>query len=310
MPTIPKISLLFIILLFPLFSIAQFAKIPFNFMGNSIFFKVGLVNSASSVFIFDTGSTGTMLDSAKAVKIGINTDTKLLTNVSGNGGSQGYNVIPDQRLNFTNEVGVNHINLILLDFSALQSSFAMKFDGIIGYDFLKKYITKIDFDKQCLLLYNDLKAKDTVGYVPISFEFSKGINIPRFPVTIRLLNGEEFSGKVMFDSGADHGLLISSPFNNYYKLDDKIGDVVTLHTQGLNAVTEDLGARIAALEFKGFTFTNLDIKLSVNDKAEGKDGYLGNMGMEIIKRFHVILDYAHKKIYLKPNKSYKLPFAK
>ena len=52
-----------------------------------------------------------------------------------------------------------------------------------------------------------------------------------------------------------------------------------------------------------------------NDKAgvSSYEGYLGILGSQITKRFHIVLDYFSKKIYLKPNKffsdTFEFPFS-
>ena len=149
---------------------------------------------------------------------------------------------------------------------------------------------------------------DTSGYVGIPFEFSKNILIPRFPITIKLANGENFTGKVMFDTCNAATLLISTPFSKFHHFNDKLGKTLVTEGRGLSAVTQDRLANIKAMSFNGFNFGEMGVSLTINDAAEPKDGYLGILGIDVIKRFHVILDYPHQKIYLRPNGLYNEVF--
>ncbi|WP_219126780.1 hypothetical protein [Mucilaginibacter sp. 21P] len=79
------------------------------------------------------------------------------------------------------------MNFVLDDLSRLNATVGRKFDGIIGNDILKNYLTVIDFTKRRLLLYPFDQKLDTKGYTEIGFNFSDGRPIPELPVSIKLL---------------------------------------------------------------------------------------------------------------------------
>ena len=304
-----RYSLITILLFFFVYEAsAQIAQIPFLFSKNRMLIKVQSNNSKPMLFIFDTGGTGTLMDSLSAVNAGIKKDEGRNVNVIGSGGAQDYAIASHQSISLPGNVKINDIELVLMNLSSFSSAVKDTIHGIIGYDVLSRYATKIDFERQKISLYTDIRSADTLGYVRIPFEFNKGIAIPRFPITIKLDNNESFTGRVMFDSGADLTLLVSAPYRNFHQFDRKIGKMTGSKGRGLNFETNDENAVIKGMSFKGFSFGPMAIELTKNDKAEPKDGYLGIIGMDIIKRFHVILDYANKNIYLKPNALYYQPF--
>jgi FKBP-type peptidyl-prolyl cis-trans isomerase len=132
--------------------------------------------------------------------------------------------------------------------------------------------------------------------------------IPRFPISITLANGETFTGKVMFDSGNAATLLVSTPYSKFHDFDSKLGETTLVGGRGLSASTIDRLAVIKSMNFNQFNFGPMMIKLTVNDQAKPAEGYLGILGIDVIKRFNLILDYAHKKIYMKPNQNYSDKF--
>jgi FKBP-type peptidyl-prolyl cis-trans isomerase len=282
---------------------AQITQVPFEFKGKHLFIKVQTSQSDTLNFVFDSGATGMSIDSLSAERAGISKANRQTVSVVGSGGAQDYTMALHQNIKLGN-IELKDINMVLINFASLSASIGSKLDGIIGYEILNKYVTKLDFDQKKISLYDQIKSVDTTGYTGIPFEFNKNILIPRFPISITLANGETFTGRVMFDTGNAFPLIVSTPFSKFHDFNSKLGETTTHISRGLNTTTQDQLATIKSMSFNGFDFGKMRIRLTVNDKAEPKDGYLGILGIEIIKRFNIILDYAHKKIYLKPNKSY------
>ena len=288
-------------------SIAQITKIPMVFNGEHLYFHVKYNNRDSLNFIFDTGSTHAVIDSVTAENERIGKLNRTAVIMGGSGGSHQQTMVSNQRLKF-NGIELDDLKLILMDFSSLSKDLGSKVDGVIGYEILNKYTTMLDFERKQILLYDQIKSVDTAGYIGIPFEFSKNILIPRFPIAITLANGESFTGKVMFDTGNAATLLVSTPFSKFHDFDSKLGETTVRTGRGISVKTQDKQANIKAMSFNGFKFGPMGIGLSINSEAIAKDGYLGILGIDVIKRFHVILDYANQKIYLKPNNLYHEAF--
>jgi len=304
-----KRSLLFIGLLFSFTAglHAQVVRIPFEMIGPHIYIKVQTNKSDSLNFMFDTGATGGTIDSLTAEKAGVNLLNRKTVSVAGSGGERKYTMAENQIIKLK-DFEIRNVNLVFADLSSLSADLGTKLDGIIGYEILNQYVTKIDFDQKQISFYEDISSADTAGYTSVPFEFNKNVMIPRFPISITLDNGESFTGRVMFDTGNAFPLLISAPFSKFHNFDDKLGNTSVTSGRGLHAVTQDKLANIKSMNFNGFQFGQMGIRLTINDQAEPKDGYLGILGIEIIKRFNVILNYAHRKIYLKPNHMYHESF--
>ena len=283
---------------------AQIAQLPLKFNEKHLYIKLQTKQNDTLNFIFDTGATGATIDSTAAERMGIGKKDLQDASIAGSGGVQSYKMAVHQELKLDGGIKLKDLNLVIVNFASLSANLGSKIDGIIGYEILDQYVTKIDFDQKKIQLYGKINAIDTAGYTAIPFEFSKNIVIPRFPISVTLNNGETFTGKVMFDTGNAFSLIVSTPFSKYHDFNSKLGLTAITQGRGMNAITQDQLANIKAMSFAGFNFGSMSIRLTINDKAEPKDGYLGILGIEIIKRFNVILDYANKRIYLKPNSAY------
>lgn len=284
---------------------AQLTKIPVEYNGKHIFIRVGVGSNDSLRFVFDTGATSASIDSLTAESAGIGKDRQLI-DAAGHGGVRQYVMALNQTFNLAG-LKIEGVNPLLVDFSGLKST-GMKLDGIIGYELLSKYVTALNFDRKELSFYRSIREVDTAGYTGIPFEFNKGVLIPRFPATIKLKTGQTFTGRVMFDSGGFFTLLISTPFNKFHGISAKLPERTLKQSRGMSTISNEERATISKISFGGFELGEMPIDLTVNDQAEPKDGYLGMIGIEIINRFDIILDYTGKKIYMKPNKDYQRKF--
>ena len=282
---------------------AQVATIPFEFQKTHFFIKVTTAKSDTLHFIFDTGSTGTTIDSLTAEKAGVDKLNRSTVFVDSYAGTKRQIMAIGQQLKIK-DLELKDIGLVFNDLSWLSETVGRKVDGIIGYDVLSRYVTQLDFDHKNIILFDQISAVDTTGYTGIPFEFKRGVMIPRFPVTIALANGSSYTGQVMFDTGNAYPLLVNSSFSNFHKLNTSIGKTYSSNVNGAKALV----GTIKSLSFSGFDLGKMDVRLMVDDKAAPSATSLGGMGIEIIKRFNVILDYTNKKLYFKPNQTFNAAF--
>jgi hypothetical protein len=287
---------------------AQIAEIPFELKDGIILLEVTINdNTEASTFVFDTGAAADLLDSTTANKQGLIANYK--QEVSGAGGTKSYDIILNQKLKLQNKIEIDSTHIVLSDLTKLKNKLERNFDGIIGYSLLKKYITKIDYENQKILLYNKIENVDTLGYKPISFELGNGLPIPQFDITITLRNGESYTDKILFDSGAALTLFINTPYNEKYKLNEKSGKSLISKSENLHGTSIKEDIAIESMNFAGFEFKEMVVSIA-NDKSgvSGYEGYLGILGAKVISRFNIILDYSTATIYLKPNNTFSKSF--
>ena len=148
----------------------------------------------------------------------------------------------------------------------LKEKLEKDFDGIVGYSLVKNYITKIDYDNKKMLLYNKIADLDTTGYKAIPFEFKNGITIPQFDIAITLNNGESYTGKILFDSGASLSLLINTPFSQKNNLGEKAGKSLVSKSQNLHGESISEVIAIKSMNLAGFELDEMVIDIA-HDKA-------------------------------------------
>ncbi|MEJ5992929.1 aspartyl protease family protein [Pedobacter sp. Du54] len=308
MPSFIQSLKIFSFLLFIALSTISKAQIVLPFIEKGDLVVVNLsINNLKGEFIFDTGASNTVLDSAVATKLGLKAEGT--NRNSSTGGSANFNYISNQKISLNKENEIICKKIIFTNLNSLQELVGAEFVGIIGYDILKNYITKIDYEAQTISLYTQLNKTETRTYTSISFNFNNGIPIPQFDVSFTLNNGEKFTGPILFDSGAAATLMVNTPFKEKNQIANKIGKTITYQGQDLFKENKLEQGGIKSIQMGTYMFDNLPVTLtSTKAGVNSFSYYLGILGNKVINRFNVIIDYSTKVIYFKPNKNFGLPF--
>jgi hypothetical protein len=288
---------------------AQFATVPVKLLDNGhLLLKVQVNDAKEKVnFLFDTGATSGVIDKSLAKRMGLKVVSQ--QRVPGAGGVQIYDILSAQDVNLSDDLFLAYDHMVSVDMTRFHEVIDERYDGILGFNLLREFVTKIDYEKEELVLYENMNDVNVDDYSVIPFTFHNGISIPQFDVSFTLTNGEKFTGRILFDSGAGFTLSVNSPFAKKKDILKKADKSILLKSESLGTTSTSREIAIQSFQMGDFTFNDLPIKVS-NDKAgvSSYQGYLGIMGAEIIQRFHVILNYRSKKLYLKPNKFYATSF--
>jgi hypothetical protein len=182
-------------------------------------------------------------------------------------------------------------------------------DGILGYDFIARYVVAIDYARSELSLYDhDRFHYDGPGTsVPVTL-------INRFPhidADVRLADGETLHGRFVVDIGSGGGLTLTKPFVDDNRLRDRVGPTIRRSGSGGvgGSTTSDVG-RVAAFTIGGVDLPHTIVQL-FGDSAgvlSQRGAWVGNIGGGILRRFTVLLDYQNKRMIFEPNARIGEPF--
>ncbi|WP_298513666.1 aspartyl protease family protein [uncultured Kordia sp.] len=281
---------------------AQVATIPFE-NDELMFIKVKVNDHDEPLnFVFDTGASTAVLDENIAKKIGVTANYQQPT--EGAAGTEMYNIALSQTFHIGN-ISIKNAHTVLVDLERLAKKSNQQIDGIIGNNIMQQYVTQIDYDQNVIKLYNDadeIQGKEAYKTVEATFDYSQ---IPQVNLEFTLDNNQKFKGNFLFDSGANMTFLLNTPFVKEKNMESLLEKTIENKAEGLTTSSSFKIGKIANLQFGDFTFGEMPIDLS-NSKAGvmASSEYTGILGIKIINRFNSILDYKHKKIYLKPNNSY------
>lgn len=283
-------------------------SIPFELVTRHVIVKVRINNSRPLSFVFDTGDKVGIVDLARAQELGLNLHGQVHVGGAGSGQLTGSLV---QGANWTlpGLEGFSQPVTLALPFDRLAARFGHDFDGIIGSDFIKRFVVEIDYPARVIRLHD----KDTFTYtgagesIPIRLD-SQGHPILEAEVTP--IGSAPVKGKYVLDIGSGNSLALHSPFvAEHGLLDANLKTIRTIGAGGAGGQTLGRTGRVAELKIGKFKISNPTVFFS-QDKAGAfaNTALAGNIGQQIASKFRVFLDYAHERVILEPAASFADPF--
>lgn len=285
-------------------------KIPVEIISNLVVIPV-TVNGIDLNFLLDTGANGTIIFEIKEnQEILANNAVFIDLKGAGTGApikalkSHGNTIKIGQTVSNDQEMYV-----IIDEQHNFSPRLGYEIHGIIGYDFFKDFIVKINYTKKYIIVstpqsysYDTCKKCET-----FPLDFIK--NRPYIYTDIKT-NNDSFTTKMLLDSGASDPLWlfenslpsIKVPENNF---NDFLGVGLNGTIEGKRAYTESL--TLGRFNFKKVT-TAFPDSISIKNIIKNNNRN-GSIGAGFLYRFHCIIDYPNKKITLSQNRNYDKPFS-
>lgn len=199
---------------------------------------------------------------------------------------------------------------VILDESFnLSSQIGIPVNGIIGYQFFKDNLIRIDYTGKKVIIYkndeaNRKKFEKKFKVTPIALERLKPYLIGNV-----VMNESDVNVKLLIDIGNSDSIWLFQNISGQIKVPPKNFD--DFLGKGFSGDVEGKRARVPE-----FSFDRYDFKFPIvafPDSSSIKSvrmvkNRVGSVGGEIMKRFSVIFDYKNEKLYLKKNSYFKDPF--
>lgn len=279
-------------------------KIPLDIDNNIIRLEVSVNDSKPLKFIFDTGASLSVIGSRQAAELGLKPHGKFHGNATGGKVSGTY----------TKDVSLGvqgaEVSDLLLAMLPLNTPPGFEFDGVIGCDFINRFVVEIDYPNKLINLYDPQKFtySGTGEIIPLLWR-------PRKTPLVRteIILEKRVVPIVAYlevDTGADDALTINSPFVRKHKLTEAVSITNRSTSHGAGESEQKLlVGRVKAIRLGNITMLNPPIGLSQDTEGAGaskkNDGLIGG---EIFRRFKVILDYSRQRMILEPNKNFDDPY--
>lgn len=285
-------------------------KIPFKLAHNLIVIPLRINDSPPLNFILDSGVNSTLITQLGfSDTLSLNNSSKITVQGLGTGDTLQALASYGNSIHLPNIKGENQDVFVLLeDVFNLSTRMGMPIHGIVGYDIFKNFIVKINYNTKVITLYRpdtkvrvnkksevyDLHIEDCKAYV-----YAK----------VRQYNGDSLNVKLVVDTGASHSLSLYLPTHEKLKLPPKVMEAYL--GRGLSGDIHGKIGRLNSMSLGRYQFQDLPASFPNEDairvalKVANRNG---NLGSDILKRFTVIFDYPHNKLYLLANHKYKQPF--
>src|SRR5581483_669204 len=282
------------------FVLQQPVTIPFELAGNHICVRV-MVNSVPLWFVFDTGDKFGIIDIAKAKSLGLDMQGQVAVGGGGEDKMSGR-FVKGGSFAIPGLDGFAHPILLALPLNSLTEHLGHDFDGIFGADFIKQFVVELDYNSKTMRLYD----KEKFSYSGPGESIPEALNSaghPTIHAQIAQPGRDPIEGTFVVDLGSGLSLILSKPFvesQHIVSPNQKTFSAVVGY--GAGGASKGLVGRVESLKIGSYVIKRPVTVFSQDSKgAMASDSIQGNIGVEIMHKFKVILDYAHNRIILEPN---------
>ncbi len=178
-------------------------------------------------------------------------------------------------------------------------------DGILGYDFISTFVVEISYTDKLINLY------DPAAYIPKTSAKSIPITLlegtlPAIHARITQADGTAVEGQFTVDTAAGGGIIFSAPFVRAHRLLAANPKTIEALSVGPEGKSRERIGRVRSLQIGEFQISNPVAGFSQATKGPmAGDGVgAGLIGGEVLRRFNLTLDYAHKQLLLEPNDNF------
>ena len=279
--------------------------IPFKMIRDMIVIQLDINNKGPFNFILDTG-VGLMLITDPKLIDSLNIIKRTLK-ISGIGEGDAFEAYVTSALDIQIP-GLKSYDVaaavLKVDHFGLSNYAGIPIHGLLGYEFFNNLAVKINYNDSTLSVSRpkDLKLFSKGARIPMSVEERK----PYIKARVTFPDGTKTDDKLIMDLGAGHALSLEN-------IIEKHGLPATFIAAnlgvGLTGPVNGFLSRIKELDIGKFKIKDVITSFPVGDQYSTlsikRDG---NLGIGILKRFNVIIDYPDSALYLKQGDHFKDPF--
>jgi hypothetical protein len=276
--------------------------VPISIVNDHVYLKVALNGRGPYTFVLDSGGDYIITpEVARALQARSAGDLRM----GGVGdATEGASFARVDSIAVGGAVARDQYMLVLPIGTGFGMAEGMPIDGMIGYQFLARFLTTIGYGNSTLTLSLAGSSPPVVpGAAALNFFFDG--TTPRIPIEI-----DGISTTAQVDTGSRAGLSLSSPFvaaNPSIAAYAKTPPVVAGFGVG-GASFARLG-RIPTLQIGPFDISNSVASFGVQSAGAFAEPYNpANLGGAIWRRFDLTLDYAHQRLVLARNAGFGAPF--
>jgi hypothetical protein len=261
-------------------------------------------------FILDTGAASSYLDLAVARTLGAQVASRFDGRGAGPGTVQGGRfAAPIDVVIATSSAPVTLPVMQALDFSGIATYSGRSVDGVLGADFIRRFVLEIDYDDERLVLHSAAGfTHDGLG-VTLPLTFRNGF--PHVRAALRLSATESIEVDAVLDVGSSQSVIVTRPVAERHRLADRLKATPPIPTgRGVGGAAEARLARLPGLGLGSIVLEEPIVALAGPGSGVLSDDRLFeiNIGGDVFRRFSVFFDYAQARVTFVPNGRLKEPF--
>jgi Aspartyl protease len=287
---------------------APSVKLSFTMEADHIILQAQVNGHEPIGFLVDTGDGHETINAPRASVLGLSTYGS--TASYGGGNLAQLSLASGATFTFPGiELHNQHVDL--LDQSGLEKALGLPLGGILGYDFLSRFVVEIDYEAKIMTLHEPSTWRYTGHGIAVPITFDNGI--PFFDAQISVPTKTAIPAHMCMDFGAADTMTFNSPFVHDHDLIKLAGtDTRVLKAAGLESqffAQSNMRGHIDVFRAGGLVAHSIPVSLSANTSgAYSDDSFDGTVGEGIYTRYHVFLDYPRHRAIFEPTAKASAPF--
>jgi hypothetical protein len=264
-----------------------------------IFLRVRVNDSQPLLFGLDSGFEQTAITTkqAKALNLKLYGESQA-TGVGEN--TEDFSFTKDVSFDLSDtKFKLKEIGVLALDFPSPVPNEAIA--GILGYDFISRFVVEIDFAGKAVNLYNPrgYHYRGRGNILPIKMID----NYPSIQATVILPGLKPVSAMFGIDTGAGNDIFFNSPFVKKYKLLNSKQETTEAKTLGIGGTSKIRIGRATSIRLGRTVLANPGVHFSQATKGDSASTFpAGFIGNGIFRQFKLIIfDQQRRRLILEPN---------
>jgi len=272
-------------------------NIPFDFIGSHVFIPV-TVSGKERLWVLDTGAGMTVLNKSFAEELGLVLEGEIKGKGAGGVVSASFTTLPPYSIK---GIKFEDQKVAVIDMNELIRRLGLDVVGILGFDFLSRFVTKVDFANELVSFYEPEK------FEYISEGHVLGMHIYNKIFSVQATLDGTHAGSWTFDLGASTTFL-----DGRYALREgyakKDGVIHMGHGAGNEFQAKDI--RCDSIQFAGFTVYEPEISFSYGGTDTNFTAdQIGVLGNTLFRNFVLYCDYAGERLIVERGGKFNQPWS-
>jgi hypothetical protein len=285
--------------------------IPFNFENDHIMVPCRVNGSEPIWFLLDTGAEATIINIGRMKEFGLQPFGATSVTGGGNSAPFSFTRVASLRVGDAELAGQRDG---VMDLSGLERIYGMPMGGLLGYDFLSRFVVEVDYVAKTIALYDPAAHAYAGSGERVPFIMEEGH--PHVASRISVPGAPPIDADMVLDCGAADTVNLASPFVKAHRLlelarSKPAGAPNTMAGSEKEFFAQtSVRGRISAITLGGFTVSDVPINLMMGTTgAYASLSFSGTIGEGVLRRFKTIYDYSRRVMVLEPNADFGTPFA-
>lgn len=270
-------------------------EIPFWREGAHMFLYAKLEDGKNHTFLFDTGASFNMITKDLAQNLGLSLGQSVP--IKSFGGMQTGYYTTVNKLELAGEV------LQKEQFVILDSFGDVNYSGVIGTNFFRNKVLKIDNAKEVLVIGEaTLSAGPAAIILPLDFYGG----VPGVEVSINVDEEKQVTGKMFMDTGADAAMIFLPHAEHKYQLSGCFEKSISTRVKSPGGDFITTTGRLQSIQLGELAINHVPIRVMSFSKElpQASSYYLGMLGNKLLTKFNITFNGPEKSVVLEPVSEY------